>query len=93
MGYDALRGHCAPSREDGRPKLFVHPRCHNLAHEFATVRHVQNRDGTYSEAIEKIGDDVLDACRYLVVSLDAGEGFTDAERRAAAARVMGGGWW
>lgn len=93
VGYDALRGHCAPSPEDGRPKLLLHPRCQTLAHEFATVRHVQNRDGTYSETIEKIGDDVLDACRYLVVSLDAGAGFTEEERRLAAERLSMGGWW
>jgi len=71
VGYDALRGHCTPTQEDGRPMLLIHPRCAKLVHEFRTVRHAVNRDGTYSEEIVKVGDDVLDACRYFVVSAPA----------------------
>ena len=92
-GYDALRGHCVPTPEDGRPKLLLHPRCRKLAHEFATVRHVQNRDGSYSETIVKRGDDVLDACRYLIVSLESGMSFTMEETLHSAQRIVSGGLW
>ncbi len=91
VGYDALRGHCVPTDKDGLPKLLVHPRCTRLAHEFSTVRHAMNRDGTYSERIVKLGDDVLDATRYLVVSLDKCIGFS-AEEQAKGARNFGGLW-
>jgi hypothetical protein len=81
-----------PTDEDGKPKLLVHPRCERLIHEIATVRHVMHRDGTYGEHIVKIGDDVLDAARYLVVSLDKCIGLSPEEQREAVERVMHGGW-
>jgi hypothetical protein len=87
VGYDALRGHCTPTIEDGRPKLLVHPRCTRLIHEFGTVRYSMNRDGTYSTDIMKVGDDALDAARYLIVSLSESVPFTPQEVDRAFARM------
>ncbi len=91
VGYDALRGHCVPTEKDGKPKLLIHPRCERLIHEFSTVRHAMNRDGTYSENIVKLGDDVLDAARYLVVSLDKCIGLSPEEHRRLMERLTAGG--
>jgi hypothetical protein len=93
VGYDALRGHCVPTDEDGQPKLLVHPRCRRLIQEFSSVRHAMNRDGTYGETILKVGDDVLDAARYLVVSLDKCIGFTPEEHRRFREKLEAGGLW
>ena len=92
VGYDALRGHCVPTEQDGKPKLLVHPRCKRLIHEISTVRHAMNRDGTYSENIVKLGDDVLDAARYLIVSLDERIGLSAEERAQVARDIMAGGF-
>ena len=70
----------------------VHPRCKGLIREISTVRHAMNRDGTYSENIVKLGDDVLDAARYLIVSLDKRIGLSAAERAQVARDIMAGGF-
>jgi hypothetical protein len=48
---------------------------------------VTNRDGTYSQDIMKVGDDALDAARYLIVSLSESVPFTPQEVDRAFARM------
>lgn len=52
----------------GRSALYVSDDCHHTIGEFESYARQRARDGTFSEAPEKKGDDAMDALRYGVMA-------------------------
>jgi len=64
---------------DGRPRLFVHPRCENLIRELQFYRWQEAKEGVNEkEEPVKEFDHALDALRYMVMKLDKGTGRVSA---------------
>jgi phage terminase large subunit len=60
---------------DGRPRLFIHPRCENLIKEMQAYRWAESKDGVNEkEEPVKEFDHAMDALRYMVMKLDRGTG-------------------
>ena len=56
---------------DGRPRLYIHPRCTNLIREFGQYRWNRSKEGrNEKEEPVKESDHALDSLRYLVMELD-----------------------
>jgi len=58
-------------QEDGLPRLFIAPHCHNLIREMQTYRYVERAEGLATkDAPIKADDHGADALRYAVMGLD-----------------------
>lgn len=56
---------------DGRPRLFVHPRCQNTIRELLSYRWQDSKDGKNDkEEPVKENDHAMDALRYMVMQID-----------------------
>lgn len=62
------------TREDGRPRLIIHPRCVNLIKEIGVYRWspIAKTGGNEKETPVKESDHAMDALRYMVMELDHG---------------------
>jgi len=56
---------------DGRPRVFIHPRCENTIRELQSYRWQESKDGVNDkEEPVKENDHAMDALRYMVMKLD-----------------------
>ena len=59
---------------DGRPSLFISPRCHNLIRQMGNYHYKLVKDGHENkEVIDKIDDHAVDPLRYGVMYFDQGK--------------------
>lgn len=59
---------------DGRPRLFIHPRCENTIRELQSYQWQESKEGRNDkEEPVKENDHTMDALRYMVMHLDKGQ--------------------
>jgi phage terminase large subunit len=91
LGIQRVKSRLVVQR-DGRPRLFIHPRCVNLLREIGMYRWKENgKDEPVKEH-----DHAMDALRYMVMQLEAGSGAAFTNKPGAKPRtagLRGGGNW